>query len=438
MGRRVKKALSEYNGTDWTETSTTLFVYDGWNLIQELDGTQPTPTVQKSYAWGLDLSQSLQGAGGVGGLLAMTDGTSTYLYCYDGNGNVGQLVNAATGDIAAHYEYDPFGKTLVADGTLANANPFRFSTKFRDAETGLIHYTFRDYDPELGRWLSRDPIGEEGGKNLYAFVDNAPNSYVDPFGLWKKSEETGKKRQVYIRESTQDTLETLAEIVKLDATEASKWAKIEEGNISDPIDDDHPKCKVSVPNIWIAADVGGNWTANPFSLHFYAKIGMAAGRFFGTDVATSDDYYKIKPNSATDLYSEVQKNINDIWGMVVFGHGSKNGYLGNYKGTNYINQSNLIVELRNQKFKLAKAYLFQCYSGYQGSGYDIGSDSGLANDLGNVGFPVTTNVTTIPGTSPPLSINTYTVDIDWEQAWKSVARDPRLYSGQDWIIDMPF
>ena len=62
----------------------------------------------------------------------MTDGTSTYLYCYDANGNVGQLVNAATGDIAAHYEYDPFGKTISADGTLAMSNPFRFSTKYYD------------------------------------------------------------------------------------------------------------------------------------------------------------------------------------------------------------------------------------------------------------------------------------------------------------------
>jgi RHS repeat-associated protein len=113
----------------------------------------------------------------------MTDGTSTYLYCYDGNGNVGQLVNAATGEIAAHYEYDPFGKTLVADETLTNANPFRFSTKFRDTETGLYYYGFRYYEPGIGRWLSRDPLGEEGGYNLYAFIFNSPIFLFDPFGL---------------------------------------------------------------------------------------------------------------------------------------------------------------------------------------------------------------------------------------------------------------
>ena len=182
MGRRCKKTVSTYDDSipEWTETSTTLFVYDGWNLIQELDASG---TVQKSYAWGLDLSQNLQGAGGVGGLLAMTDGTDTFLYCYDGNGNVGQLVNAATGDIAAHYEYDPFGKTIVADETLTNANPFRFSTKFRDAETGLYYYGYRYYSTELGRWLSRDPLGEEGGLNLYSFLHNSSINTFDPLGL---------------------------------------------------------------------------------------------------------------------------------------------------------------------------------------------------------------------------------------------------------------
>lgn len=182
MGRRVKKSLSQYNGTDWTETSATLFVYDGWNLIQELDGTQTTPTVQKSYAWGLDLSQSLQGAGGVGGLLAMTDGTSIYLYCYDGNGNVSQMIDAS-GSLVANYQYDPFGKAIYSDGLLKDNNPFRFSTKYADAETGLYYYGYRYYLPEIGRWLSRDPIGEEGGLNLYSFLHNSSINTFDPLGL---------------------------------------------------------------------------------------------------------------------------------------------------------------------------------------------------------------------------------------------------------------
>ncbi len=185
MGRRVKKSLSSYNGTDWSETSITLFVYDGWNLIQELDGTQTTPTVQKSYAWGLDLSQSLQGAGGVGGLLAMTDGTSTYLYCYDGNGNVGQMIDTS-GSLVANYQYDPFGKMIYSDGLLKDNNPFGFSTKYADPETGLYYYGYRYYSSELGRWLRRDPIGGIGEFDLYLFNLNNAIGHIDVLGLKRR------------------------------------------------------------------------------------------------------------------------------------------------------------------------------------------------------------------------------------------------------------
>lgn len=89
--------------------------------------------------WGLDLSGSLQGAGGIGGLLLWKNNRGSFLYLYDANGNVGQLVNAATGAIAARYEYDPFGNTLVADGPEALNNPYRYSTKYFDVETRLYY-----------------------------------------------------------------------------------------------------------------------------------------------------------------------------------------------------------------------------------------------------------------------------------------------------------
>ena len=56
---------------------------------------------------------------------------------------------------------------------MAKANPFRFSTKYQDDETDLLYYGYRYYSANAGRWNSRDPIGESGGKNLYAFVSNA-------------------------------------------------------------------------------------------------------------------------------------------------------------------------------------------------------------------------------------------------------------------------
>jgi len=148
----------------------------------------------RSYTWGIDLSGTPQGAGGVGGLLAIrsiSDETETIHYpLYDGNGNVTQLVKAdANGNdvLVAHYEYDPFGnltQNIDVDSSAFNAvNPFRFSTKYFDPETGFYYYGYRYYDPVTGRWPSRDPIEEMGGMNLYGFVRNRVPNVVDRRGL---------------------------------------------------------------------------------------------------------------------------------------------------------------------------------------------------------------------------------------------------------------
>jgi RHS repeat-associated protein len=92
------------------------------------------------------------------------------------------LVNAATGTVTANYEYSPFGELIRATGPMAKLNPFMFSTKFYDWETGLYYYGYRYYNPSTGRWPSRDPIGERGGVNLYTFVKNSPLSWVDILG----------------------------------------------------------------------------------------------------------------------------------------------------------------------------------------------------------------------------------------------------------------
>jgi len=82
--------------------------------------------------------------------------------------------------VAAAYRYAPFGKLLAKTGSLTQ--PFGFSTKRYDEQTGLIYYGYRFYGPEIGRWTTRDPLGEAGGMNLYAFVGNNPVNWVDPWG----------------------------------------------------------------------------------------------------------------------------------------------------------------------------------------------------------------------------------------------------------------
>jgi RHS repeat-associated protein len=79
--------------------------------------------------------------------------------------------------------YDPFGDTLRSTGSRASANPWRFSTKYTDQESGWLYYGYRYYAPRLGRWVSRDPIGEWGGPAIYIGLNNNGLVYVDAAGL---------------------------------------------------------------------------------------------------------------------------------------------------------------------------------------------------------------------------------------------------------------
>ena len=212
LRRRVQKVVkNNWNGSSGTTISNLKFVYDGHNQIAELNGSNNT--VLSTYVWGLDLSGTIHGAGGVGGLLMIKDGSKVYFPGYDGNGNVSGLIDSADGSLDAKYEYAAFGETLRVGGTaIADDNPFRFSTKYTDVDgarkrvdgdaegvarraeeagapwalmrqSGLVYYGFRYYSPSLGRFLNRDPIGELGGSNLYGFVENDPVNGWDFLGL---------------------------------------------------------------------------------------------------------------------------------------------------------------------------------------------------------------------------------------------------------------
>jgi RHS repeat-associated protein len=244
---RITATRDSAQAQTWTFSETRTFVYDlpampalgtqsqalqagGWNCIFErrVDATQTV--TDAAYVWGLDLSGSMQGphstgsgpsAGGVGGLLQASTPTNVggalraaIFYVYDGSrprtsggdglskgaqrategssepegrtatsGNVTALVDAADGSVVAHYDYSPFGVTVLADGPAAAANRWRFSTKYHDPETSLVYYGYRYYSPELGRWINRDPIGGRGEPGLCTIVGNTPTMFVDSLGL---------------------------------------------------------------------------------------------------------------------------------------------------------------------------------------------------------------------------------------------------------------
>ncbi|HEY5910877.1 MAG TPA: RHS repeat-associated core domain-containing protein [Verrucomicrobiae bacterium] len=179
QSRRIRKQVW-FNGA---ATNDLRFVYDGWNLTATLNSQLSTLS---SFVWGTDLSSSFQGAGGVGGLLKVAyHGTQTTncFVAFDGNGNVSALIDAADGNALTRYGYGPFGEPIRVTGLMARATPFRFSTKYQDDETGLLYYGYRYYSVSTGRWVSRDPLEESGGRNLHCFVGNSPTTSTDSSGL---------------------------------------------------------------------------------------------------------------------------------------------------------------------------------------------------------------------------------------------------------------
>ena len=225
-------------------------------MIQERDGSN-TPLV--SYTRGTDLSAPLLGgagggleaAGGIGGLLARSTGYlsgnwSTHNYYHaDGNGNITYLVNSSQA-LAASYRYDPYGNTISSSGTLASANVYRFSSKEIHANSGMYYYGARFYDPNLQRWLNRDPVGEAGGINLYSFVASDPLNLIDPFGLKEGDKYPTQK------DAAKDCLTQIYKPTKKDKWEYGGWIYTnKDGTFSytAPRTDKKRNEKVSVPAI---------------------------------------------------------------------------------------------------------------------------------------------------------------------------------------------
>lgn len=102
LGRRASKVSSNWTGSAWAKVYEQRYLYDGWNLVAILDGSN---TLLYTFRWGADASGTFQGAGGVGGLVSMTVHSGslagTYFYAYDGNHNVVALVSAADGSVVA-------------------------------------------------------------------------------------------------------------------------------------------------------------------------------------------------------------------------------------------------------------------------------------------------------------------------------------------------
>ena len=176
MSRRVEKKVYSGSTGNWTLGAHLKFIYDGYLQIEELNGADSN-AILKKRVW----SPAIQGLGSEK-YLSETQGGTTYYALGDANKNVTEYLDAS-GNIQAHYEFSPFGKTVNATGAMPSAFNYRFSSEYLDVETGLVYYNYRYYTPEFGRWLSRDPIEEDGGVNNYLFCTNEPIKSIDILGM---------------------------------------------------------------------------------------------------------------------------------------------------------------------------------------------------------------------------------------------------------------
>lgn len=194
-GRRVKKTVTcgLLQGAGGFRVETSKVLWAGWLPIMEERTKQVAGGLlqmlpRRWFQWGPDLSGTLDEAGGIGGLVAIHEeavGTSTIgrtlMPVDDGLGNIIALLDSA-GHRVATYEYGPFGEWIGGSGEVG-ACPFRWQTKWCDAESEHYYFGYRYYNAHYGRWLSRDPLGVAGGFNLYAYCGNDPVNRHDPLGL---------------------------------------------------------------------------------------------------------------------------------------------------------------------------------------------------------------------------------------------------------------
>jgi RHS repeat-associated protein len=188
LGRRVQK-IADPAGTP----TTTQYFYDNARIIEEQNGAMVT---QATYVYGNYVDEAL----------TMDRGGQTYYYHQNALGSVEAVTNS-TATTVELYSYDAYGFVTVTNGSgtpvplnawgtphSAIGNPWAFTGRQLDEETGLYFYRARYYDPAKGRFLQRDPIGYEHGNprldndlftvaNLYIYTSDRPTKYVDPYGL---------------------------------------------------------------------------------------------------------------------------------------------------------------------------------------------------------------------------------------------------------------
>ncbi|NRF68875.1 RHS repeat protein [Aquincola sp. S2] len=179
LGRRIRKVV---DAGVVSNPSETLYFHDGARIVEE---RSPAPSTLATHVYGQQVDE----------VLSSERGGTTHFHHQNSIGSV-EAVTDAGGNVVERYAYDAYGRVQVLDaggtplaqnswGTPHSAigNPWLFTGRQLDEESGLYHFRARQLDPAAGRFLQRDPAGYRAGLNLYEYVRSRPLDYTDPSGM---------------------------------------------------------------------------------------------------------------------------------------------------------------------------------------------------------------------------------------------------------------
>ncbi len=172
--RRLSKTISVKHDGKWKEQEVELYLYHGQN---EIGACNKEGVIKELRLLGIGKGAE------IGAAVAIEKGSRLFSPLHDHMGNVSCIIDANTGEKVESYSYTAYGEELFETALIS----WRFSSKRFDTESGLVFFGRRYYDPFTGRWITPDPIGRDGGPNVYAYVKNNPLTHIDPYGLSDES-----------------------------------------------------------------------------------------------------------------------------------------------------------------------------------------------------------------------------------------------------------
>ena len=154
------------------------YCHDGEQVISEYDNSG---TLLRKFVYGPGIDEPIC-------MIDVADNNAVYYYHRDGLGSV-VAISDANADIVEEYSYDVYGLATITDEdgdkiSYSNiGNPYMFTGRRYNSQSGLYYYRARHYDPETGRFIQPDPIGYFDSMNLYGYCGDNPINCVDPMGL---------------------------------------------------------------------------------------------------------------------------------------------------------------------------------------------------------------------------------------------------------------